>query len=193
MALAAWCLLVVMPHATPDVDELVRQLDADTFAARRSASQQLMERGDAVFDQLVKAAQSRSAEVQHRCLEILESQLEKWRSKRARIGKERFGGTRVNRHDSGATGEVESPPQVQRPIRCATDASDPDHAGSADANATDADPAPGEQCRRHQASDGLLRRKEVGENRDRRPKDRNVDHAEEQGRQAGNKELQSQG
>lgn len=65
------CCLALLAAPNSDVEELIRNLDSDKFAERRTAAQRLTEKGADVFEELVKAAQSPSAEVQQRCLDIL--------------------------------------------------------------------------------------------------------------------------
>lgn len=70
---ATLCLLMLLPQVSKtEVTDLLRKLDADRFAERNSATQQLSEMGPAVFGELVKAArESGSREVQERALKIL--------------------------------------------------------------------------------------------------------------------------
>ncbi|MCA9174870.1 MAG: hypothetical protein KDB14_10355 [Planctomycetales bacterium] len=71
---ATICLLMLLPQvSTADVQDLVKQLDADRFVERREASQRLAEMGAGAFDELVKAAESSSAEVQNRSLDIIQN------------------------------------------------------------------------------------------------------------------------
>ena len=72
MNAATLCMLLLFPQAsTAEVKDLVRKLDADRFAERRAATQRLTEMGAEVFDELIKAANSPSAEVSQRALDIL--------------------------------------------------------------------------------------------------------------------------
>ena len=73
MSLLICSLALLATSDAANVEDLIRNLDSDKFAERRAASQRLTEMGADVFDNLVKAAQSPSAEVQQRSLDILKT------------------------------------------------------------------------------------------------------------------------
>jgi hypothetical protein len=64
------------PAATADVPALIKQLDADDFAARQEASQRLIAAGDAALPAVEKAVQSDSREVATRAFEILKTHVD---------------------------------------------------------------------------------------------------------------------
>ncbi|MCS7304854.1 MAG: hypothetical protein NZ602_07080 [Thermoguttaceae bacterium] len=65
------------PAVSPEeLEKLVQQLDADSFADRQAASQRLAELGRAAIDALIRAATSESLEANVRALDILKKHLD---------------------------------------------------------------------------------------------------------------------
>src|SRR5687767_14924272 len=62
---------------SPDVPALIKQLDADDFAARQDASQRLIAAGEAALPAVEKAVQSESREVATRAFDILKTHVDK--------------------------------------------------------------------------------------------------------------------
>ena len=61
---------------TADYEQLIRQLDSSKFSERRAATQELRDAGKAAFETLRRAADSDSAEVTSRSIEILKHHLD---------------------------------------------------------------------------------------------------------------------
>ena len=70
-----WCAADELPAAAQSTPEQIRQwvkeLDADSFAARQAATRKLIEAGKAAIDETAKAAEGESLEVTTRALEVL--------------------------------------------------------------------------------------------------------------------------